>query len=103
MTHFTTEFGNAIPFVDDYFERNKFHAYFAKAEKSRPQAVAITIGGEPDSLPITSLLKDLVQFSGIIQFLKTMALLSHATEGSILVARRELARGFISGTGRTNM
>lgn len=108
MTHFTTEFGHTIPFVPGYFERNKAYAYTTKAAHVRSQETAF-VEGEPNSFSVGALIKDLVQLSGMIEFLEKYGLLVPRKRGLDLggaegtVARLLKAAGLVEESANLDL
>lgn len=73
---FTTEFGNTIPFLPNYFERNKDYAYYV-----RDIAFCDTKTRELGAGDAVGTLKDYIAFSATVEFLSTHSLIQNWGRG----------------------
>ncbi len=77
---FTTEFGETIPFVPGYYERNSFYANFGLTRSTiLPEYYSGSVRTTP--VPFYLVARDWVMFSSIIRFLLRSGLLSRWTTG----------------------
>lgn len=95
MTSFVTEFGHEIPFVPQYFERNKGYAYYTKGTKLH-EGLDVLKG---DILPATAAAKDWVQFSSMYHFMERYGLLKPRRTGIDLGGAEGTIIRFLKASG----